>query len=745
MKRNFLALCGLVLATVIGQRVEAAAPDPQGGPRPNIVFIVMDDVGIDQMRSFGYTLDNQPRTPVLDTIAQAGMRFRNAWAMPECSPSRVSFFTGRYPLRTGVVNVAVTRDLANSQISPFEVTTPKILRQRGYTSGFFGKWHLTEVATNDSSTGLPNPGNPQGNAAPRDMGWDAYVGTLEGAPRAIDTTAGGVAPEGRYTCGFVNDASFGACYKTDGSCATIGQPTDPPSATPGFTCVQQGGILVPQAACQTPVPGQVNFGLFNGYYVAPLVVNFPDGAVELFAGFDDHGQTKPPTSPFTRYYLTTQQTDAALLWVGLQPPGTPWMATLSYSAAHLPVQPPPRSLLSVDSPDSTQFDCSGQGSPQSVAQLRTLFNQTIEAMDAEIGRFMVQLGLATRRPDGSLDYRPEQTNTMIVVVGDNGSYFNTVRAPFDFQRAKGTPYQTGVWVPMIVAGPLVKPEKIGTEVTHMVNAAVDVFALFGEVAGIDVRDAVPRSHLLDAQPLLPYLTGQAQGSIRKTNFTQTGTNQQAPGVIPPCVLNIGPTKVCLQIFTNAGLCTTEGGTFYPDLQNCCQAVAQGAAQGETITILPHDSWAIRDVEFKLVRAQSENCTTGQLELSYEFYSIDESAPLPRLDREGQNLLTASQLPPTGLTPLQRIRFDTLLAELLALQRTEPDCPGDGNLDRRVDQADVENWQIFADKCAANPNQCSSVYDLNFDGVTDTADLLIIEQNLGRRCGPLGIVSEEGGR
>jgi arylsulfatase A-like enzyme len=140
------------------------------------------------------------------------------------------------------------------------------------------------------------------------------------------------------------------------------------------------------------------------------------------------------------------------------------MVTLSYSAAHLPVQPPPRALLPSDSPDSSRFDCSGHGEqPSSTAELRALFNQTVEAMDTEIGRFLVTLGLATRTPEGRLDYRPEQTNTMIVVVADNGSYFNTVRLPFDIQRAKGTPYQTGVWVPLIVSGPLVAPEKVGSE------------------------------------------------------------------------------------------------------------------------------------------------------------------------------------------------------------------------------------------------------------------------------------------
>lgn len=158
-----------------------------------------------------------------------------------------------------------------------------------------------------------------------------------------------------------------------------------------------------------------------------------------------------------------------------------------------------------------------------------------------------------------------------------------------------------------------------------------------------------------------------------------------------------------------------------------------------MTLLPHDAWTMRDDQFKLVRNQVENCASNQLELQYEFYTVDESAPLPKLDRANQNLLTSPTLPPTGLTPDQRRRFDVLLADLLALQRTEPECPGDGNLDNRVDQADIDNWRFFADKCAHNANQCSSVYDLNHDGITDSADLLIIEANFGRRCGLLGLL------
>ena len=52
---------------------------------PNILFIIMDDVGIDQMRAFGYGGGTPPRTPNIDRLASTGIRFRNTWSMPACT------------------------------------------------------------------------------------------------------------------------------------------------------------------------------------------------------------------------------------------------------------------------------------------------------------------------------------------------------------------------------------------------------------------------------------------------------------------------------------------------------------------------------------------------------------------------------------------------------------------------------------------------------------------------------------
>src|SRR5438034_4778891 len=115
----------LLFALVISPWPAAAAGPPvAAGPPasrvpPNILLIILDDVGIDQMRIFGYggtpADSGAPRTADIDTIAREGVRFRNTWAMPECSPSRALLFEGRYPFRTNVYTALTSQDLANSR------------------------------------------------------------------------------------------------------------------------------------------------------------------------------------------------------------------------------------------------------------------------------------------------------------------------------------------------------------------------------------------------------------------------------------------------------------------------------------------------------------------------------------------------------------------------------------------------------------------------------------------------------
>ena len=127
-------------------------------------------------------------TPRLDRLAKEGVRFTDAYsAAPFCSPSRAALLTGRLPARTNVLNPIQPSDLANSQVSPYATTLPKLLKQKGYVNALIGKMHLSGNEQNP-------PTNPMHFEAYRRLGFDYFNGYLDAAPLSVDTTAGGVAP-----------------------------------------------------------------------------------------------------------------------------------------------------------------------------------------------------------------------------------------------------------------------------------------------------------------------------------------------------------------------------------------------------------------------------------------------------------------------------------------------------------------------------------------------------------------------
>ncbi|HLF29527.1 MAG TPA: hypothetical protein VI566_00715, partial [Xanthomonadales bacterium] len=557
----------------------------------------------------------------------------------------------------------------------------------------------------------------------------------------IDRSAGGVAVnEESYSCGFVpgaanGGADFGACYAADGLCTDM---TTSGGVPPGRACRDGGGILDPNQHCQLEMPTNIQSGFQNlsAHYVSPLVINDEQGAVLKV----------PPTDIRARTYRGTVQVDAAIDWIKRQPKHRPWMASVSFSTAHTPVMQPPQGLLTSDPVATSDLGCE---SSMSVEQ-RVITNLMIEALDTEFARLLVSTGLASRGHDGQLKYNPNTNDTMIVILGDNGTLGGTVKLPFDPGRAKGTAYQTGVWVPLIVAGPLVK--KPNRSVTHMVNIA-DLYQLFGEIANIDVPASVPRK--LDSVTMLPYLTKPNQASIRSFNFTQVGPNTQANGGINgPCTISTS----CTQIPVTKTVCEDNNGTWWgegaddpvtggiplPDgLQYCCQ-VNQFlyANEGPLFNLQPLSAVAVRNDRYKVVRnvfrgepvpdADAPDPPGCDVEVSDEFYAIDEDVPMPGIDLEELDLM---QLP--GLTPEQQGNYDELTAQLLTILDSEPPCIGDGNIDGLVNEQDEADWGNFAVLSLGE----SSWYDINLDGLTDASDLAIIEFNQGTECSanPLGAV------
>ena len=130
--RHVSALGGLLLVVACGV---SRAPDaaPASDPRPNMVFVLLDDARYDDLIDHPFA-----HLPNLAQLATEGASFQRFYtSAPLCSPSRAVFMTGQYPYRNGIIDNG-ERAKRSHEI----VTFPKLLRDAGYRTGFFGKWHM---------------------------------------------------------------------------------------------------------------------------------------------------------------------------------------------------------------------------------------------------------------------------------------------------------------------------------------------------------------------------------------------------------------------------------------------------------------------------------------------------------------------------------------------------------------------------------------------------------------------------
>lgn len=701
-KLRMLLLVCLVIASQVGWKTQAYSQ------RPNVLFIILDDVGKDQLTAFNGAAGTAAVTPTLDTVVGAGVKFTGLYTMPECSPTRSAFFTGRYPLRTGVTAAILNEDLPASHVSPYEFTTPRVLATFGYRSAMIGKYHL----------GGPE-NNPDGIRAPVALGWDYFNGNLRGGPPSIDVTLGGQYTRDRqkYSCGFPTGTLRGAGWflgadgrsRCDdaGGAGFTGQET---VARGGIPALDSSGELARNCAGAAG-PGP-DFSRPNGYYVWPMAV-------------EDAASARTAMS---REYMTTAQTDAAIAWIRARSQDSdrrPWMATVSYNAIHTPYQHPPPGLYPPGFvwPAGVPQDCGDSGAQ------RVLSTLMLGALDREIGRLLVGAGLAQQDTQGRLVYRPEATDTMVIIVGDNGTFIPSVLPPYDPIRSKGTIYETGITAPLIVAGPLVNAP--GRTVGHQVNA-VDLYQLFGEIADLDdVRELLPASRTVDAERVLPYLTNPNQPGARRTNFSQLGVGLKPATVkLWPCVVAAGPVNIATDVlFTSQSICEDTGGRWFgptasqpnPPYPTSCAVRAAGLYQN--LIILPNRAWALRNDQYKLVKLERPSCESnlGEYEL-YDLAARSTSNPAG-LDTSRSDLLTNGR--PVGLTAAQAAAFADLSSRMRTLLESEPECQGDGNLDKRVDLDDVQGVVRYWGR--------PSVFDFTQDGVTDVNDMQVVLQSYGRVC------------
>lgn len=158
-----------------------AAATSTDHPRPNVLVIVLDDVGLDQLALYD-DLNHYPardsyeyaRTPNLDALAQSGVRFTQARANPICSPTRALISSGRYGFRNGVGTIVraegISHDFTEFSVAPApdELNLPEAPELSAYQLAWIGKWHL----------GLTLAEGGSGDLHPQRIGWPHFTGAF---------------------------------------------------------------------------------------------------------------------------------------------------------------------------------------------------------------------------------------------------------------------------------------------------------------------------------------------------------------------------------------------------------------------------------------------------------------------------------------------------------------------------------------------------------------------------------------
>jgi arylsulfatase len=144
--------------------------------KPNIILIMSDDMGYSDIGCYGGVIN----TPVLDGLAEKGLRFTQFYNTARCCPTRASLLTGLYPHQAGIGHMVEDRGSAaySGDLSTNALTIAEVLKQVGYSTYMSGKWHVTPLN--------PSKENPSKHNWPLQRGFDRFFGTIHGAGSFFD-------------------------------------------------------------------------------------------------------------------------------------------------------------------------------------------------------------------------------------------------------------------------------------------------------------------------------------------------------------------------------------------------------------------------------------------------------------------------------------------------------------------------------------------------------------------------------
>jgi arylsulfatase A-like enzyme len=189
MKRpqiDLVLIC--ILSSLCGATTSvASAVADRAAEKPNIIFILLDDLGKEWISAYGA---EDIETPTIDRLAEAGIRFENFYVMPQCTPTRVSLMTGQYPFRHGWVNHwDVPRWGGGAHFdSDRNPSVARMLQSAGYKTAVAGKWQVNDFRVQPEimkAHGFDDycmwTGYETGNPPSAERYWDPYLHTKDGS------------------------------------------------------------------------------------------------------------------------------------------------------------------------------------------------------------------------------------------------------------------------------------------------------------------------------------------------------------------------------------------------------------------------------------------------------------------------------------------------------------------------------------------------------------------------------------
>ncbi|MBK1835122.1 sulfatase [Roseibacillus ishigakijimensis] len=419
-------------------------------PRPNLVFILADDLGWTDLRTGGKGPNvlagvdygsTSYQTPNLARLAEEGLSFTHCYVQPNCAPTRAAIFSGQYPARSGngVYNVqSLNRGIGqppllgpeqNEDVPASHHTLAEALSEAGYVTAHFGKYHI---------------GGHEGGAAtlPEEQGFDFnFGGHQSGHPRSYTAGENGFHP----TVG-PGLNPFAQPYSE----SYVEQVLQGPQKNPLHRRALARPDLFPQARANDP-------GALVG-----KGKHLTDAMADAAASFlQSHGKSERAADPF---YLQ-----------------------FHLYAVHTPIQPR-RDL-------SQKY----QSLPLTGAHQDASYAALVEGLDQTVGRLLDAL----EDPNG--DGRKDDSltkNTVVIFCSDNGGHVGpTANQPL--RHRKGSHWEGGIRVPLIIRQPGTIPS--GEQSDTLVHA-VDFYPTLLELAGAKLKEDLT----FDGISLARHLSGPAK-------------------------------------------------------------------------------------------------------------------------------------------------------------------------------------------------------------------------------------------